>query len=45
MKIRMVLVVLGAFALSGCETLNDAWNSVFGFNNGAPPAASQAAER
>jgi predicted small secreted protein len=36
MKIRsMMLLLVCAVALSGCETINGAWHDVFGLN-GAP---------
>jgi len=45
MKLRSIAILVAcAFGLSACETINDAWNDVFGFNNSAVPAAEQTAQ-
>jgi len=44
MKIQMILVVLVcAIGLSGCETINGAWHDVFGLNNASSQSQIQQA--
>jgi hypothetical protein len=40
----IVLLIVCAVALSGCETLTQTWHDVFGLNASAPAAVSQQAQ-
>jgi hypothetical protein len=41
---NIVLLIVCAVALSGCETLNKTWHDVFGLNASAPAGVSQQAQ-
>ena len=41
----IMLLIVCAVALSGCETINQTWHDIFGFNTSAPALNQQAQTR